>query len=77
VAEGIPFIEMTQWDHHRLYDLKGQVVSAGVKAVTGLDLPVFPKRRFQHGAVEEGSTLFPSSPRRYRQMFQEIFEVRA
>jgi asparagine synthase (glutamine-hydrolysing) len=37
----------------KLYALKGDVVAQGVKAVTGLDLPVFPKRRFQHGAVRE------------------------
>ena len=35
----------------KLYRLKGEVVSRGVKALTGLDMPVFPKRRFQHGAV--------------------------
>jgi asparagine synthase (glutamine-hydrolysing) len=27
----------------------------GVRAVTGLDMPVFPKRRFQHGAVPVGT----------------------
>ncbi len=26
VAEGIPFIEMTDWDHEKLYNLKGQLV---------------------------------------------------
>ena len=30
--------------------LKGQVVSAGVRALTGLDMPIHEKRRFQHGA---------------------------
>ena len=34
-----------------LYCLKGEIVRRGVRAVTGLDMPVFPKRRFQHGAV--------------------------
>src|SRR5213079_1594692 len=37
-AEAIPFIDLTGWDHARLYNLKGQVVAAGVKAVTGLDM---------------------------------------
>ena len=34
-----------------LYALKGEIVARGVKAVTGFDMPVFPKRRFQHGAI--------------------------
>jgi len=51
VAEGIPFTELTGMDVERLYALKGEIVRRGVKAVTGLDMPVFPKRRFQHGAV--------------------------
>src|SRR5262249_54155342 len=49
VAEAIPFIGLTGWSHDRLYRLKGEVVARGVKAVTGLDMPVFEKRRFQHG----------------------------
>lgn len=52
VAEGIPFIEMTGYDHTKLYDLKGAVVASGVKQITGFDMPVYPKRRFQHGAVQ-------------------------
>lgn len=51
VAEGIPFTELTGMEVGRLYGLKGEIVRRGVKAVTGLDMPVFPKRRFQHGAV--------------------------
>jgi asparagine synthase (glutamine-hydrolysing) len=53
VAEGIPFTELTGMSVEKLYSLKGEIVARGVKAVTGLDLPVFPKRRFQHGAVPE------------------------
>jgi asparagine synthase (glutamine-hydrolysing) len=51
VAEGIPFTTLTAMSLEKLYALKGEIVSRGVKAVTGLDMPVFPKRRFQHGAV--------------------------
>jgi asparagine synthase (glutamine-hydrolysing) len=51
VAEGIPFTALTAMSVEKLYALKGGIVSRGVKAVTGLDMPVFPKRRFQHGAV--------------------------
>lgn len=51
VAESIPFIELTDWDHHKLYALKGQIVRAGIEAVTGITMPIFEKRRFQHGAA--------------------------
>jgi asparagine synthase (glutamine-hydrolysing) len=51
VAEGIPFRELTGMSVARLYTLKGDIVARGVKAVTGLDMPVFEKRRFQHGAL--------------------------
>jgi asparagine synthase (glutamine-hydrolysing) len=76
VAEGIPFIALTDWSHERLYELKGQIVAAGVKAVTGLDMPVFPKRRFQHGAAERpvSAGLFPAQETAYRRMFHELYE---
>jgi asparagine synthase (glutamine-hydrolysing) len=51
VAEGIPFAELTRYDVPTLYSLKGEIVGRGVKAVTGLEMPVYPKRRFQHGAI--------------------------
>ena len=51
VAEGIPFVALTGWRHDRLYALKGEIVSSGVEALTGLRMPVFPKRRFQDGAA--------------------------
>ena len=51
VAEGIPFIELTDYDVKKLYALKGEIVRRGVKAITGFDMPVFHKRRFQHGAL--------------------------
>jgi asparagine synthase (glutamine-hydrolysing) len=51
VAEGIPFAALTRYDVPALYGLKGEIVRRGVKAVTGLDMPVFTKRRFQHGAL--------------------------
>jgi len=76
VAEGIPFIEMTGWEHEKLYSLKGELVNRGVKEITGLDMPVFPKRRFQHGAVS-GRTFseqFPEQDIAYRKEFQRIYE---
>jgi asparagine synthase (glutamine-hydrolysing) len=51
IAEGIPFASLTGYDVPTLYGLKGEIVRRGVKAVTGFDMPVYPKRRFQHGAV--------------------------
>ncbi len=53
VAEAVPFVALTQYDVPALYSLKGEIVSRGVKALTGLEMPVFPKRRFQHGAISE------------------------
>ena len=51
VAEGIPFTTLSDMSVEKLYALKGEIVSRGVKAITGLELPVFAKRRFQHGAI--------------------------
>lgn len=75
VAEGIPFIDLTGWDHERLYALKGEIVAAGIRAVTGITMPVFPKCRFQHGAVERTERLFPAEANAYRQVFQRQFEA--
>ncbi len=76
VAEGIPFADLTQGSHEKLYALKGEVVRRGVKAVTGLDMPVFPKRRFQHGAPGKGlfAELFPTQPSTYRRAFHALYE---
>jgi len=75
VAEGIPFIEMTEWSQNKLYELKGEIVAHGVKAVTGLDMPVYPKCRFQHGAVpmDVFKSHFPKNENEYRQEFQAIY----
>jgi asparagine synthase (glutamine-hydrolysing) len=51
VAEAIPFDRLTQYDVPTLYGLKGEIVRRGIKTITGFDMPVFPKRRFQHGAI--------------------------
>jgi len=77
IAEGIPFIELTNWQHDRLYALKGEIVRRGVEAVTGLSMPVFEKRRFQHGAIdgERFDSLFPRYPAEYRRRFERIFAL--
>jgi asparagine synthase (glutamine-hydrolysing) len=76
VAESIPFIALTDWKHDRLYDLKGDVVRRGVKAVTGVNMPVFPKRRFQHGAAARPAfdRLFPARETDYRRAFHALYE---
>lgn len=55
VAEAIPFAELTRGSHDALYALKGEVLARGVRAVTGRELPVFTKRRFQDGAASEAA----------------------
>jgi asparagine synthase (glutamine-hydrolysing) len=75
VAEGIPFIALTEYDVERLYGLKGDIVSRGVKAVTGFDMPAFSKRRFQHGAVSQETldSRLPFREAEYRQKFLSLY----
>jgi asparagine synthase (glutamine-hydrolysing) len=76
VAEGIPFVELTDWNHEKLYALKGKIVKLGVEAITGLSMPVFDKRRFQHGAVQGQTSfeaLFPKGESDYRDCFNELY----
>ena len=75
VAESIPFIELTQWSHEKLYALKGEIVRAGIKSVTGFDMPIFPKCRFQHGAISGSrfSELFPADEFAYRKAYTDYW----
>ncbi len=50
-AMAIPFEQMLDGDVARLGTLKQDVVSAGVRSVLGIEMPVHPKRRFQDGAA--------------------------
>src|SRR4029078_8472960 len=54
-AEAIPFAATKKGSTERLYALKGEIVARGIRAVLGVDIPVFPKRRFQHGSVSSGA----------------------
>ncbi len=76
MAEAVPFIELTNYDVPRLYELKGEIVSRGVKAVTGLQMPVFPKRRFQHGAISKDSLRekLPFREAEYRRQFLSLYK---
>jgi asparagine synthase (glutamine-hydrolysing) len=75
IAESIPFIELTDWDHQKLYALKGEVVSRGIRSITGVDMPVFNKQRFQHGAIDANkfSQLFPQQEHEYRKAFLQCW----
>ena len=75
VAEAIPFIQLTNYSVERLYELKGEIVSRGVEAVAGMKMPVFPKRRFQHGAlpVEALRSKLPFREAEYRKQFLSFY----
>ena len=75
VSEGIPYIELTDWQNEKLYSLKGQIVKRGVEQITGMTMPVFEKCRFQRGATVDGTfdELFPSDEQAYRDVFRTVF----
>ena len=74
VAEAVPFAELTGGSHERLYGLKGEIVSRGVRAVLGTEMPVYPKRRFQHGSAAPATLarVFSQSEARYRRHFHAL-----
>jgi asparagine synthase (glutamine-hydrolysing) len=75
VAEAIPFIELTQYEVPRLYRLKGEIVGRGIRALTGVEMPVFPKRRFQHGVLPADSLQehLPYREAEYRRQFLSLY----
>ena len=75
VAEGIPFIELTNWKEENLYALKGEIVRRGIKIITGFDMPIFEKRRFQHGAAGNGTfkEIFAENAMEYRTYFNSLY----
>lgn len=76
VAEAIPFIKLTEYDVPRLYALKGEIVRRGVKALTGMDMAVYEKRRFQHGALEKNDlrARLPFTEADYRRQFLAMYQ---
>jgi len=74
IAEAIPFAELTRGSHERLYALKGEIVRRGVRAVLGYEMPVYPKRRFQHGSATPATAarLFTDDEARYRRHFHAL-----
>lgn len=75
LATAIPFDELTKGSIEKLYALKGEILRRGIKAVTGLKLPVFPKRRFQEGAGPESvlAERFPTDPEAYRNHYLDLY----
>jgi asparagine synthase (glutamine-hydrolysing) len=75
IAEGIPYVDLTGYDVPKLYELKGEIVARGVRALTGFDMPVFPKRRFQHGAMAIDSLHrhLPHQEAEYRKQFLALY----
>lgn len=75
VAEGIPYADLTRYDVPSLYALKGEIVSRGIRAVTGFEMPVYPKRRFQHGAlpVDRLRARLSGSEKEYRRAFHALY----
>jgi asparagine synthase (glutamine-hydrolysing) len=76
IAEAIPFIKLTDYNIERLYELKGEIVARGVAQLTGLKMPVFPKRRFQHGAIPEQALRLrlPFQEAEYRRQFLAMYQ---
>jgi len=77
VAEGIPFERLTHHEVPALYRLKGEITRRGVLALTGFDMPVFPKRRFQDGVAAEATRCSVFGPgdneQAYRQRFLAMY----
>lgn len=76
IAEAIPFIKLTDYSVERLYELKGEIVSHGIEKLTRMKMPVFPKRRFQHGALPEDAMRrkLPFREAEYRKQFLSLYQ---
>jgi len=75
LAGSIAWPELSGMDVDRLYALKGEIVAAGVRAVTGTDMPIFGKRRFQHGAMGADAMrrALPWTEADYRKQFLALY----
>jgi asparagine synthase (glutamine-hydrolysing) len=74
VAEAMPFAQLTEGSHERLYALKGEIVRRGIRAVLGIEMPIYPKRRFQDGSASPATLarLFSRNEARYRRHFHAL-----
>ena len=75
-ALAIPFETLIEGSAEQLYALKARIVRAGVEAVTGIAMPVFPKRRFQSGAGGDAYRSWRVSKAWCRQVFLRQWEER-
>ncbi|MDA1080907.1 MAG: asparagine synthase-related protein [Gemmatimonadetes bacterium] len=75
LAASLPWDVLTDYDTDRLYALKGEIVASGVRAVTGMEMPVFTKRRFQHGAIDADAMrkAMPWNEAEYRSRFLALY----
>ena len=76
VAEGIPFAALSEMSIDRLYSLKGEIARRGIQAHFGVDMPIFAKRRFQHGAIPVEGLRRRLSPLEsdYRRQYHAIYQ---
>lgn len=75
-ALAIPFEEILGGSVEKLYALKQEVVGAGVKSITGIAMPAYPKRRFQVGAGGDSYRRWRVSKAWCRQIFLQQWEQR-
>ena len=76
LATAIPFDELTKGSIERLYALKGEILKRGVKAVAGMDLPVFPKRTIPRGSCVPSLSCpsgFATDPEAYRNHYLDLY----
>jgi asparagine synthase (glutamine-hydrolysing) len=75
-AVALPFEAVLGGSVERLYTLKADVVREGVKAITGIDMPAHPKRRFQDGVGGDTYRKWKVSKSYCRQIFLRQWEDR-
>lgn len=75
-ALAIPFETVLGGSVERLYSLKADVVRAGVHAITGIQMPTPPKRRFQDGAGGDSYRQWRVSKAWCRQTFLRQWDER-
>jgi asparagine synthase (glutamine-hydrolysing) len=77
-AAALPFAELAGGSHERLYALKGDIVRRGLARTLGVELPLFPKRRFQEGATSDDAfaRVFAGGEPRYRRAFAALHAAR-
>jgi len=75
-ALAIPFETVLDGSVEKLYALKQNVVQAGIKSVIGIDMPAYPKRRFQDGVGGESYRAWRVSKTWCRHTFLRQWEDR-